>query len=221
VAGDKLWLPGDLLAITTLKTDDNADGTFENTWATTDYALWPFQGPPHEAIEISGFGDYGSFAGGVRRGVEIAGTFGIGDNQNADPVLTALAALNEELDATETGITVDNSGTGIERFNTIRIDSEQIYVKAATTTNLSTCVRGVNGTTAATHSTGATIDVFQYPADVKQAVTMQVGRWWHQRSGGYAADVESSLAFGEQRLDMNLVSDLTDVIAHYRRRRVA
>ena len=35
----KLWLP-DLLSITTLKTDEGNDGTYENTYATTDYYLY-------------------------------------------------------------------------------------------------------------------------------------------------------------------------------------
>lgn len=32
---------GDLVSVTTLKTDENADGTYETTWAATDYLLEP------------------------------------------------------------------------------------------------------------------------------------------------------------------------------------
>jgi hypothetical protein len=35
----------DLLSVTTLKTDENADGTFETTWAASDYQLLPFDAP--------------------------------------------------------------------------------------------------------------------------------------------------------------------------------
>lgn len=36
-----LFLPDDLNSITSIKTDDDGDGTYENTWATTDYLTMP------------------------------------------------------------------------------------------------------------------------------------------------------------------------------------
>lgn len=69
----------DLLSITTLKTDDNDDGTFETTWATTDYNLMPFnaslENRPYTWIETSGHGDY-EFTLGVKKCVQIVGSFG-------------------------------------------------------------------------------------------------------------------------------------------------
>lgn len=69
----------DLLTVTTLKTDDNEDGTFEITWTTSDYHLMPFNAAtnvkPYTWIETSGYGDY-SFPVGVKKGIEIAGSFG-------------------------------------------------------------------------------------------------------------------------------------------------
>lgn len=38
----------DLVSVTTLKTDDDADGTFETTWSTTDYELQPV----NAAVEV-------------------------------------------------------------------------------------------------------------------------------------------------------------------------
>lgn len=47
----------DLVSITTLKTDDNADGTYETTWAATDYLLEPtnatLQTRPYQRIVAS------------------------------------------------------------------------------------------------------------------------------------------------------------------------
>jgi len=69
----------DLLSITTLKTDDDEDGTFETTWSTSDYLLMPFNatvnGHPYTRIETSGYGSY-SFPVNVRRGIQIVGSFG-------------------------------------------------------------------------------------------------------------------------------------------------
>lgn len=69
----------DLLSVTSLKTDDDADGTFETTWAATDYQLLPFnaasEGRPYTRIETSGYGDY-SFPVNVKRSVQLIGSFG-------------------------------------------------------------------------------------------------------------------------------------------------
>jgi len=69
----------DLLTVTTLKTDDDEDGTFETTWTTSDYMLMPMNastnGRPYTWIETSGYGDY-SFPVNVKKGVQIAGSFG-------------------------------------------------------------------------------------------------------------------------------------------------
>jgi hypothetical protein len=76
---DAGWLDvPDLVSITTLKTDEGYDGTFERTWATTDYHLTPYgaldMGSTYTRIIRSLDGDY-FFPVGTRS-VEIAGTFG-------------------------------------------------------------------------------------------------------------------------------------------------
>lgn len=66
----------DLLSVTTLKTDDNADGTFETTWATDDYVLFPRNSTPKRMIKVnSKTGDY-NFPKNVQDGVEVAGSWG-------------------------------------------------------------------------------------------------------------------------------------------------
>lgn len=69
----------DLLSITTMKTDDDADGTFETTWAASDYLLYPFnaanRNAPYTRIETSGYGNH-SFPVGVKKSVQIVGSFG-------------------------------------------------------------------------------------------------------------------------------------------------
>ncbi len=69
----------DLLTVTTLKSDDDEDGTFETTWATSDYQLKPdnaaTNGRPYTWIETSGYGNY-SFPVKVKKGVQIVGSFG-------------------------------------------------------------------------------------------------------------------------------------------------
>jgi hypothetical protein len=66
----------DLLSVTTLKTDDNADGTYETTWASTDFELAPYNAQsqstprPYTRIELANNGSY-CFPVGVRKGVQV------------------------------------------------------------------------------------------------------------------------------------------------------
>ena len=72
----------DLLDITVvegwIKTDSDGDRTYENTFATTDYDLMPFNasldGEPYTSIEITPNGSY-SFPT-ISKGIEIKGSFG-------------------------------------------------------------------------------------------------------------------------------------------------
>lgn len=68
----------DLISITTLKIDEDGDSTYESTLAATDYVLYPLNTTPKTWIEISSNSDYGSFASGIKKGVEIAGSWGYG-----------------------------------------------------------------------------------------------------------------------------------------------
>lgn len=69
----------DLLSVTTLKTDDDGDRTYENTWAATDYDLLPLNaaldGEPYTMIEVTPNGSY-AFVPSLTKSVEIAGSFG-------------------------------------------------------------------------------------------------------------------------------------------------
>jgi len=167
----RLWIP-DLLSITTLKTDEDGNATFENTFATTDYILYgtgledSLNTYPRIRIEISEDSDYSSFASGVKKGVEIAGLWGYGDGISATPYI-ADTTITEDLTAGEADIDVD-SVTNLSAGQVILIGSEQYYIYSIATKTL-TVEPGVNGTTQATHSSGATIYIYQYPADIRQA----------------------------------------------------
>jgi hypothetical protein len=69
----------DLLTVTTFKTDEDGDGTFETTWATTDYNLKPnnaaLDGQPYTWVEVSENGNH-TFPSSVKKSIQIAGSFG-------------------------------------------------------------------------------------------------------------------------------------------------
>jgi hypothetical protein len=75
-----LILVDDLLGVTTLKTDEDGDRTYEVTWAATDYDLEPYNAPllsppgPYFMIRVTPQGLY-SFPGQTKS-VQIAGSWG-------------------------------------------------------------------------------------------------------------------------------------------------
>lgn len=68
-----------IISITSLKTDSDMDGTYEWTWAATDYILLPLNasldGKPYYKIQVAPIGNY-SFPVGNYPGVQIVGKFG-------------------------------------------------------------------------------------------------------------------------------------------------
>ena len=64
--------------------------------------------------------------------------------------------VNEDLDASETTITL-TSATDFPTAGTILIDSELITYTGKSSNDLTGCTRGASGSTAATHSNGATV----------------------------------------------------------------
>jgi len=167
-----LWLP-DLLSITTLKTDEDGDATFENTFATTDYIKYgvgledSLNTFPYIKLEISEDSDYSSFASGVKKGVEIAGIWGYGDGISATPYVadTTLSAAITSTTATTCAVT---AVTNLSAGNVILVDTEQMYIYSIATLTL-TVERGVNGTTADTHLINTALYIYQYPSDIRQA----------------------------------------------------
>jgi len=170
----ELWIP-DLLSINAsgLKTDDNDDGTYENTWATTDYIEYgigiedTLNTYPRIRLETNPNGDYNSFASGVKKGVQIIGLWGYGDGISATPYVldTTLTAAITSLTALTCAVT---AVTNLSAGNTILIDTEQMYIYSIATLTL-TVERGVNGTDAATHLINAPLYIYQYPSDIRQA----------------------------------------------------
>jgi len=216
-AGSKLFLPDDLLSITTLKTDDGS-GTYENTFSTAtapvDYFLYPLNDYPKIRIEINPNGDYGSFASGIQKGVEIVGKFGYGSGWDANSYYDSTTTTAEELDATETGVDVTSAAV-LAIGQTILFESEQSYITGIVSNTL-TVRRGVNGTTAATHATGKTIYIYEYPQPIAQACLVMAMRAWKRKDSAYQ-DVVGSAEIGQLIISKGLDPDVVETIKQYRK----
>lgn len=208
-----LWLPDDILSITTLKLDEDGDGTFEATLTTSDYHLFPFNDYPKTRLEINPNGSYGGFASGIQKGIEIAGVFGYGDGESATPYEDR-TTLSAELASGATEATVTD-GSQLKVGETIRCESEQMYIENIVTHTL-TLKRGVNGTTAATHASTKAISAYLYPEDIVQATLIIAMRAWKRKDSAYQ-DVVGGPELGIVIASKGIDPDVLELVTPYRR----
>lgn len=180
-----------LASISALVVDDDGDGDYEITLAeNTDYWVERLNdldtntpivilrlNPDATTIQITRWPTR-------RRGVKLTGLWGYSYELEDTTLNTA-----EELDASETDVTVDAAAaTLIYQGDTVIVDSEQMAVASVAGLVLSV-VRGINGTTAATHDTATSVYIRRYPRDVEEVVRERtVGKRWDSQSG-YAGGI--------------------------------
>ncbi len=182
----KLWV-GDLLSITTIKVADTnfQPTTYENTLASgTDYTLWPrdaaAKGKPYRAVILNPDGQYSAFPIGVDN-VEIVGKFGYSEIRQR--VVGNAAVTGTIADTTGLTITITEPEE-LAAGDTFFLDDEEMGpIVAVTGTGVIVRERGINGTTAATHSNDQ-VYLRRYPADVERAVRADAARYLWRSSQG-------------------------------------
>lgn len=181
---NRIWFKPDLLSASTVKLDEDGNASFESTVTTSDYVLFPLNEFPKTYMEISDNSNYGTFAYGYKKGVEIVGDWGFGDGESATPYTEQSKTVAS---MSSTASTQSVVSTNLAVGQTWLIDSEQIYVKDLTA-SLATIVRSVNGTTATTHVASSTIYVYDYPSDIKNACYQRSARLWLTRDKFLASE---------------------------------
>ena len=168
----------DLLSVTSITTDLDGDGTFETTWAATDYFLTPLNATdnerPYTAIHRSPNGaEYIPHHGVFWPAFKVTGKWGFWED------LIPTTQLNGALNASVTSVVCDDA---LEVGWTILVDSEQMYVQSRDTVGTTgTVVRGYNGTTAASHLDNAAVSIYAYPPAIVQAATLHAARIWRRK----------------------------------------
>lgn len=183
---DTLYMRADLDSLTSLSVASTVGATPTTPTVDTDFYLvgiGSYQ-KPYRVITFHGEGTTSLFGTGPKVTV-VTGTW-----TYPYQTRTLTPTIAEALDASETE--VDVSGlTGLSAGMTILIDSEQMYVTATTdgVTDSITVERGVNGTTAATHDSGAAITRYVYQPSVHTlALRLAEKRWKARDAGGDGLD---------------------------------
>lgn len=101
------------------------------------------------------------------------------------------------ISASANSVTVTDADAGtVPRFQVgqlLRIEDEYLHVVAIDTgTNILTVERGVNGTSAASHSNGTPIDIYQIPSDVAQ-IALRWALWLYREPDSFMTTFPSVL----------------------------
>jgi len=190
----RMRLPLDLVSITSLTEDTDGDDVYDNTWATTDYDLWPYDASPtakidvarpYTAIEVNERtnGTETQFGRGQKR-FKLTGIFGYSQSTVPSGSLITDAA---GISASVTTINV-TAGTDFKIGETILIESEQIYITNIAA-NALTVERAINGTTGATHALNTAISIVRYPSPVRDACMIESARLWKLKDSGFASSI--------------------------------
>lgn len=205
-AGD-LDLSDDLIAFTSGTVAGSTGGTTSAITETTDFYLdngFGHYASPYRRLAFNGLSSAAPAYG--LRSWSLTGKWGYADER----VVATTAA--ETMDASETGYDV-TSGSAFSIGQTLLADSEQMYVTGVSSNTL-TVVRGANGTTAATHLTAISLEVYRYHRSVVTATLMIAQRRWRSKEAGLTGDFGgegipgASLRDSERSIIWNVLADV-------------
>tara|TARA_Y100000401_G_C8297055_1_gene211901 strand:+ start:201 stop:1124 length:924 start_codon:yes stop_codon:yes gene_type:complete len=125
-----------------------------------DYFLMPYNSSPKTTMKLNQDTEKAFHSG--QQTLTILGEWGY---TNDSEQITTLDGAISSTTATSVPVT---AATNLSPAETILVGSEQMYITSISSNTL-TVERGVNGTTAATHSDDASVKSYLYPTEVVQA----------------------------------------------------
>lgn len=162
----------DLLSVDTVELDDDGDEDYtDGTWTTSDYILYPRNTWPKNSITMNINTTTASLL--YPSAVRIGGNWGYGDGKRQNPY-SANGLTVEVADAVSEAVRI-NTSTKVKIGQTLLADSEQMFVTAIPTAGDDvdiTVIRGVNGTTAASHTGGPLAYIYTYPSIVMKVCAL-------------------------------------------------
>jgi len=145
--------------VTSYKATDRSSSEILTQGYEDDYWLEPYNASPKVQLKLNE--DTGKGFHGGQQTLSILGSWGYSNNTESVTTVDAVSST------TTTSISVA-SASDLSSAQTILVNSEQIYITGISGNTL-TVERGVNGTTAATHSGGDTAYKYLYESIVVQA----------------------------------------------------
>ena len=152
-----------LLSATTVTSYKQTARTENETLAEgydNDYLLMPYNFSPKTVLKLNEDTSKGFYSG--QQTLTILGSWGYTSDTEE------ITDLNGAVSSTSATTVAVTSATGLSPAETILVGSEQMYITGISSNNL-TVERGVNGTTAATHSDEDAVKSYIYPSEVVQA----------------------------------------------------
>jgi hypothetical protein len=183
---------------------------------STEYTVQPRNQSPYSRIRLLSTSSYAwrsNSAGETFDVISVNGIWGFhNDHVNA---WVQDSALNEDLDATETGVDVV-SGSNYLIGDIARYDDEFNYVSSKSTNTL-TVLRGVNGSIATTHTSGTGVFLWRFMDDLKTAVLETALQAYKRRFGTSGTNTATVTAAGVVLSPKDVPTIAADFIKTYRR----
>jgi hypothetical protein len=203
----------DLLSVSAVRMDQDGDRVYEVALTTADWEASPVNAAverkPYQWLDTQPNGSW-RFTG-VRRGMQVSGTWGYWQD-----LANVGAKLSSALDATSTSFQLASSTT-LQPQQTILIGSEQVYIGELSTGGVAQVERGVNGTSATSHTTADQIQVYRYPGPIVQAAQIQTLRI-HKRKDAPLGVVAGGLDVTEGVVQViRFDPDVENLLKTYRR----
>lgn len=186
VASPEGFVVPDLVSVSSMTEDADRDRIYEIERTRTDYILYPLNaepdshsGRPYNLVRADPAGPRPAFTTG-RIAVRVEGLWGY----RAHAVnLNSPTDFNGVITVTSDVIPVTDRDP-VAAGQTLRIESEQVFVRAVDGHNL-TVVRGVNGTAPVAHEDGTAVHAYRYPPEVVEATLVLAAQLWKRKDVPY------------------------------------
>lgn len=189
-ANDRVLFLDDFLSLTSLEEDDDQDGTYSEVWTEgAHFETWPANSWPKLGVELVRAVKHDQTFAARRRGWKAEGIWGAGNLRDNAP--WADSGVTGTVGTTAgTALTLSAAGD-IDAAHTLQLGDEQMFVSAVSSiegVTTATVERGVNGTTAAAHTSSA-VYLAEYPATVVVACAwFAVDLWRELMQAGYESE---------------------------------
>ena len=207
----ELSLDADLLEVIELLNGEDTE------IAAAAYNLLPRNYSPKYAIELTDITSVvweSDSSGGTEFVIDLTGVFGFHDRY-ADGFTTA-GTLGAAMSDTTTASLTMTAGHSVAVGEILRVDNE-LFIPSAVVTNAVTLVaRGDNGSTAATHSNGATVEVWQPMEEARNAVLETAMSAYKRRFGQSTSNTSTITGAGVVLTPRDIPALTAEFIAMYR-----